>query len=270
MYSGTTLTKASGRIIGAHQKIDKLAYRQLAYFQSYNDSYFPSISQILHFEGANGPDGIKRKSPAKDEPWHYFQPYDLKDKQLLDIIDSHFKRLVESLKQHDQVRSSFEAAWLAHAMVDGLTPAHQFPYEQKLIELRGGSSIANRTTIKDKLLQPGTTISQILVNNWKFWGPKGLFMTHAAFEMGIATMIKPISYRHPLYQDNDYLLVTDKNIKTWYRSLAQQVHDMHLYDAFYEHGWNRKLAKQVKKELLPILVMSVTLSWQGAIYQANK
>jgi len=269
MYSGTTLTKASGKLIGAHQKIDRLAYKQLAYLQEIDNIYFPSVWQILRFEGINGPDGIKRKSPAKDEPWHFFQPYDKTDIQLLNIIESHFKRLVESLKQKDEVRSSFEAAWLAHAIVDGLTPAHQFPYEQKLIELRGGSDMATRRSVKAKLLQPGATISQTFVNNWKFWGPKGLFMTHAAFEMGVATMIKPISYHQSICQDDQFKLITDNNIKSWYRQQAIIVADKNIYTQFYDHGWNRRLAKQVKKELLPILVQTVTLFWNGAITAAN-
>ena len=127
MYSGTTLTRASGRFLGAHQKIDRLAQKQLHMMINDDMKMFPSVHKILHFEGCNGPDGIKRKSPSKDEPWHYFQPYDDHDNELLNIIDSHYKRLVESLRQSDSVRAAFEAAWLAHAMVDGMTPAHQYP-----------------------------------------------------------------------------------------------------------------------------------------------
>ena len=65
MYSGTTLTRASGRMLGAHQKIDRLAEKQLQRLLV-TPKPFPSISSILHFEGYRGPDGIKRKSPARD------------------------------------------------------------------------------------------------------------------------------------------------------------------------------------------------------------
>lgn len=268
MYSGSTLTRASGRIIGAHQKIDRLAEKQL-YQLLDNDKQFPAINKILHFEGCNGPDGIKRKSPAHDEPWHYFQPFDKNDNELLEIIESHFKRLVASLQQLDEVRASFEAAWLAHALVDGLTPAHHYPYEEKLIELRGGQGIDTRITVKEKLMMPGDTFSEQLSNNWKFWGPKGLFTTHAAFEMGIATMIKPLQINKSLCEGNEKFLVTSQNICEWYRETAQSVAVMKLYEKFYKFGWTRILAIEVKKKLIPIIVRSVTLAWYGAIEEAN-
>ncbi len=64
MYSGTTLTRFSGRVIGTHQKVDRVARKQLATLVK-NRNIFPSATKILVFEGKNGPDAIKRKSPAK-------------------------------------------------------------------------------------------------------------------------------------------------------------------------------------------------------------
>ena len=88
MYSGTTLTRFSGRVIGAHQKIDKVARKQLAFLVK-NKDVFPAVSEILVFEGKNGPDAIKRKSPAKDEPWHYYSPFDEDDSKLIELINEH-------------------------------------------------------------------------------------------------------------------------------------------------------------------------------------
>jgi hypothetical protein len=269
MYSGTTLTKASGRIFGAHQKIDRLAARQLKDILP-ESKRFPQIQDILRFEGHNGPDAVKRKSPAKDEPWHYFQPNDPKDTELVEIIESHFKRLVESLKQQDEVRASFEAAWMAHAIVDGLTPAHHYPYGQKVVELRGGQGLESRTTIKDKLLLPGATVWKFVLNNWKFWGPKGLFMTHAAFELGIATLIKPLRMTREQCIGKDMFVVDADNLAQWYRDLARQVTGLDLYKRFYERGWTNSLAKDIKKQLMPIIVRAVTLSWYGAAIAASK
>lgn len=267
MYSGSTLTRASGRILGAHQKIDRLAEKQLCQLLN-TDKQFPKIRQILHFEGNNGPDAIKRKSPAKDEPWHYFQPFDSSDTELLDIIESHYHRLVMSLKQRDEVRASFEAAWLAHAIVDGLTPAHHYPYGEKVVELRGGKGLESRVTIKEKIMMPGTSVFDVCRNNWKFWGPKGLFITHAAFEMGIATMIKPLKLGQDICGDSP-LLIHSNNLRDWYRETAQTVASMELYDRFYRQGWTRELAKDVRKDLLPILVRSVALTWYGAVQEAS-
>lgn len=266
MYSGTTLTRASGRILGAHQKIDRLAEKQLSQLLN-NDKQFPKIRQILHFEGCNGPDGIKRKSPAKDEPWHFFQPFDLSDNELLEIIESHYKRLVMSLKQRDEVRASFEAAWLAHAIVDGLTPAHQYPYGEKVAEL-SGKSLDRRQSVRQKIMMPGESMIELCKNNWKFWGPKGLFITHAAFEVGIATLIKPLSIDKDICTQQLNLINSD-NLKEWYRETAQSVARMELYDRFYKHGWTREIAKDVRKQLLPILVRSVALAWHGAVQEAS-
>src|SRR6185312_4461763 len=115
---------------------------------------FPKRRAIVRFEGMDGPDGIKRKTPAQDEPWHYLDPTNENDTQLLDIIDGHFDQLVLALREKNNTRAGFEAAWLAHAIVDGLTPAHHYPYEAKLSELRGQGK-ETRTTIKEKLVIPG-------------------------------------------------------------------------------------------------------------------
>src|SRR5689334_8534610 len=133
MYSGTTLRNSSGRLIGAHQKLDRVARRALASLNVGDD--FPAVKEILHFEGKNGPDGIKSKSPARDEPWHYYNPDDPKDTRLIEIIQTHSNNLTAALKADAREKAAFEAAWLAHALVDGLTPAHHFPLDKHLEEL---------------------------------------------------------------------------------------------------------------------------------------
>ena len=166
------------------------------------------------------------------------------------------------------IRSSFEAAWLAHAIVDGLTPAHHFPYGEKVVELRGGQSLDSRISIKEKIMMPGTNIVEKIINNWKFWGPKGLFMTHAAFEIGIATMIKPLKISHNLCLGNQMYLVQSHNLQEWYRNIAVNVVNKDYYNRFYNLGWTRDLAKEVKDNLVPTLVQSVTLVWYGAVQEA--
>src|SRR5690606_10212914 len=135
MYSGTTLRNKSGRVMGVHQRIDRLARRGLMTLLP-KRSYFPTAREILHFEGLNGPDGIKRKSPGQDEPWHYLDPADLEDNGLRTMIADHMYNLTVALTNDNRQRAAFEAAWLAHAITDGLTPAHHYPLEEKLEELR--------------------------------------------------------------------------------------------------------------------------------------
>lgn len=267
MYSGSTITSFSGRLLGAHQKIDRLARRNLEYLVPKNS--FPGARSILHFEGRRGPDAIKRKSPAKDEPWHYLQPFDPDDTQLIELIEDHYGKLVEALKADDDVRAAFEAAWLAHAIVDGLTPAHHYPYEEKLVELRGGAGIAERTSISKKLLLPGQSPRHRVQNNWKMWGPKGLFTTHAAFEMGFAFLVAPIKSRRVRLTKDKVNEFQAQSLAEWFRKSAQEVARLELYEAFYRTGWTIGLARRVRNQLTPMLVQAVELAWYGALLEAH-
>ena len=261
------MTRMSGRVLGAHQKIDKVARRNVE--RLLPGCSFPSINRIIHFEGMNGPDAIKRKSPAKDEPWHYFQPFDESDDQLLQLIADHHSQLVTALVKEDMVRAAFESAWLAHAIVDGLTPAHHHPYEEKVVELRGGLGIETRTTIKEKLVFPGETLREQAKNNWSYWGPKGLFSTHAAFEWGVSTLIAPLRLVTSSPTEADIALLQKLGVKAWFRTVAQEVARMGLYDEFYESGWTLPLSRRIKRELAPALVRAVSVAWIGALQSAE-
>lgn len=268
MYAGSTLKqlKYFDAWFGAHQKIDRTALRHL--HTCAGTGQFPNRKQILKFEGIDGPDGIKRKTPAQDEPWHFFDPNDAADTQLLDIIADHYKSLVKALREQNNTRASFEAAWLAHAIVDGLTPAHHYPYEQELVRLRGGAGIETRTTPKEKLLMPGDTIPKQVSNNWKMWGDKGLLATHLAFEMGVAVMIMPLRLGRATPSQADLHLATSLPAEQLFLRRAQEIDSMHLYEQFYKSGWTPKLAKVVRQDLLPKIINTVTLVWYAASKEA--
>jgi hypothetical protein len=268
VYSGTTFTPISGRIFGTHQKIDRVARRHLALLLKQSHQ-FPSISSILHFEGYNGPDAIKRKSPAKDEPWHYYNPFDPNDSQLIVLIQDHYNNLVKELKAGNRERTAFEAAWLAHALVDGLTPAHHYPYEEKLIELRGGEGIETRTTIKDKLVMTGNTPSEKLMNNWKMWGPKGLFTTHGTFEMGIASITKPLSFSDAAPNKETLKKSADLGVIEVFKRTAREIGVMEIFKRYYETGWTGKLSVDVRQKLMPSIIQTVTIAWYLALVDAG-
>jgi hypothetical protein len=268
VYSGTTFTKVSGRILGAHQKIDRIARRHLRTLISANED-FPLIREILQFEGLNGPDGIKRKSPAKDEPWHFYNPADTSDTTLLELIADHYQQLVIALKDHNREHASFQAAWMAHAIVDGLTPAHHYPYDEKLSELRGGEGQESRTTIKAKLVMPGETRRAKVKNNWKMWGPKGLFTTHTMFEMGVATLIMPLTFSEVRPRLNDTTRAEQLGVVEYFKQAAQEVAALQLYEAYYRKGWTPRMALRIRQDLGPIMVRTVTLSWWLAAKEAG-
>lgn len=268
MYSGSTLTKMSGRVLGGHQKIDRVARRNLTRLVGSQDG-FPDSRLILHFEGKNGPDGIKRKSPSQDEEWHFYSPFNDDDSELLTLIHDHYGLLVKELKDGNEERAAFEAAWLAHALVDGLTPAHHYPYEEKLTELRGGAGNETRTNLKDKLIIPGATAGERVKNNWKMWGPKGLFTTHGLFEVGFSTIIAPLSFAGSMPTDEEVKRFLDIGILEWFKRAAREVAALNMYERYYRRGWTTKLALDARQKLAPAMIETVTLSWYAALVDAG-
>jgi hypothetical protein len=270
MYSGTSLHRFSGRVIGAHQKIDKVARRQLAeLLPSSKNKIFPGIQSILQFEGNKGPDAIKLKSPARDEPWHYYSPFDEDDSKLIELIKDHYTKLVEELKNKNKERVAFEAAWLAHAIVDGLTPAHHYPYEAKLVELRGGEGIETRTSIKEKLIMPGHNTGEMVKNNWKMWGPKGLLSTHHFFEIGAAVLLAPLGLDEALPTKIDLKTLNEIGIVEVFKNTAKEVAVLDIYDTYYKKGWTARLGWTVRNKLGPALVKTVVLAWYSAMIDAD-
>lgn len=267
MYSGTTLTNKSGAIMGAHQKVDRVAYKHLLKITSTMEG-FPSLKQLLYFEGKNGPDGIKRKSPARDEPWHFYNPFDDDDTELIGYITRHYDELVAELKKGNMERAAFNAAWLAHSIVDGLTPAHHFPYEEKLSELRG-EGLESRNTIKDKLLVQGTTMGDAIKKNWALWGNGGVMSMHIMFEMGIAIMLAPLQFPKAVPSEANLQKVNDIGYVQWFERSAREIALLDMYDRFYEKGWNLKMARQVRNHLGPIMIKTVSLAWYSACRDAG-
>ncbi len=270
MYSGTTLTAMSGRILGAHQKFDRVARRQLGVLLGDANNTFPGSREILRFEGRNGPDGIKRKSPAQNEPWHYVNPFDDEDGDLHTIIADHYRQLAVALKDEDSTKAAFEAAWLAHAIVDGLTPAHHYPYEQELQKLRGNQGLETRNTIMRKIIMPGSKPSEQMKNNWKMWGPRGLMSTHGMFEFGIATIIAPLKMKQALPDEASIQELQELGIVKVFQRKAKEIAAMDLYLTFYKTGWTPALARKVRRELAPVIVRAITLAWYGAALEAQK
>ena len=267
MYSGTTLRNASGNIMGAHQKIDRVARRALG--ELLPDASFPSIKDILHFEGLNGPDGIKRKSPAQDEPWHYYQPDSKEVQPILDDIQQHYDNLVEQLRSNNDERAAFEAAWLAHAITDGLTPAHHYPYEEELQKIRG-EGMETRDSLKDKLLISGDTRLQLLANNWKMWGAKGLMTTHGFFELGVASIITPMRLKKGYPTAADLSLAQQKGLIAIFEDAAKDINALQMYERYYRLGWTKKLTNEVRQVLVPTIVRLVALAWCMAVVEAQQ
>ena len=269
MYSGLEFTNYSGQLLGAHQKIDRVARRHLSELLS-PVTKFPTIREILHFEGKNGPDGIKMKSPAKNEPWHFFDPLSKDTEAFKALLKVHYEGLVNELRSDNQERSAFEAAWLAHAIVDGLTPAHHYPFAEKISELRGGAPNTSRDTYGRKLVFKGENMHQTLRNMVKAYGPRGLYVSHFLYEWGFSAIIKPLRLPDARPKPEDITLAKKLGYDKYFLKIAKEIAELHMFEKYLNHGWKSKLARETREILAPTMIRTVTVLWYLAVEEAGK
>ena len=265
MYSVFLPTRRSGNWLGAHQKFDRLAYRLVvAHVQA---KHFPALNQILHFEGFNGPDGLIAKSPGQHEPRHYYDPIEDKG-PVLEFVQTHYDGLVEAFKKDDQVKSSFELAWLGHAVTDGLTPAHHFPYVETVEELH---ALANHRVkgVKDKLIIRGETGQETLKHTFKYWGKKGMAASHTHFEAGVAATIAAYRFGELYLHQEQIEEARALGHMRYFKRRAKMVARLNMYDRFIMSGWTVGLARQTRHVLAPIIVETVATMWLLAYEEAH-
>ncbi|MBW3538084.1 hypothetical protein KY386_01160 [Candidatus Parcubacteria bacterium] len=249
MYAGFVTRKRVVKRLGIHQKFDSAAYRMAEPY--FKPGSFPTLKQVLGFEGVNGPDGVKVKSLGVQDPSHMYDP--VTDKGVLpELIANHYDQLVKSLRSGDQVRSAFEAAWLAHYVVDGLTPAHHYPYDEKKAELFGAGSELG-----------------LMYRNWQWMGGKGVLSTHLNFEMGVAATLLLMPLRARL--DHAKLAEARRlGVVNFFKQEALAVARLNLYERFYQQGWTAELARVVRSQIAPHATLVVGLVWLLAYLESGE
>ncbi|UTX51655.1 hypothetical protein KI440_01750 [Candidatus Saccharibacteria bacterium TM7i] len=262
MYAGTTFRHQSGNIIGVHQRIDRVARRHVVKHIP-EGSFFPSIKTILHFEGKNGPDGIKSKSPSVDEPWHFINPSAGEDDPLVLAIRDHVENLTTALRLKDEIRAGFEAAWLAHAITDGLTPAHHYPLAEKIEEL-WGKPHHERSSRRDKIIIKGSSKRDMLSKNWQYWGSSGIFNLHWLFEFGVASAITTSRFTDIGVTKEDLRVVEEKGYVAYFLKSVRDVDTLGMYESFERTGWSTRLGHMTRSQLAPIIMRNVCLAWYVA------
>lgn len=273
MYSRVTPFEKADRIAGTHQKIDRAARLILREIRSIalpkSQVHFPSINEILRFEGSGGPDGIKMKSPGKDEPWHFVDPNG-DYSAMITYIENHLTNLSIALSEQNFVRASFEAGWMAHAITDALTPAHQYPMEDKIIEI-SGKHPSERIKLNQKMFLPGDTWRKRLSANWKYLGPKGVMSSHMLYEMGVAVLTTSLSARKIAKKPSVREIARLKNGEfiAIFEEAIQFVAKKQYYQTFIRKGWTSKLARETRLVLLPEISKIVALAWLEAIRRAE-
>ena len=255
--------KQSGRVIGTHQKIDRIARRHLRRLLD-SHAFFPDITSILHFEGSRGPDGIKLKSPGRDEPWHFVDPNNMKDSdRLFAAIADHQANLAAAIQGRNMERAAFEAAWLAHAVADGLTPAHHDPFEEQVKELRAQDH--RKEQVLGRVIMTGAgSRTQFVRNNWKYWGAKGVMTNHTLFEAGVAVAAKPLQFASAEISPELVARLKKDGFLAVYQEMIREVDSLGMYDEFKRKGWTRSLGQQTTRRLMPIIIQAVVLAWYDA------
>ena len=264
MYSTLALTnsKKSGNIVGTHQKLDKIA-RKILQKGLPSNVYFPDIKEILLFEGMGGPDGLKRKSPGVDEPMHFIIPGN-DDGKLIQMILDHQYNLKKALIQGNKVRAAFEAAWMAHAVTDGLTPAHHFPLTEAQDQLMTEKEFIKVFGIPVKGIMHGRNSLETLRNNWLYWGASGYMSKHVAFEYGVAITMTALPER-VVTPKIDKKALRHVDIKEAFYQSLDRVAALDMYKRFLEQGWTTDLAFETKNILLPEISKAITLCWAATI-----
>lgn len=267
MYSTTTLAKNSrftGKHLGTHQLLDQAARKVLAKHLP-SDCYFPSSKEILQFEGARGPDCLKRKSPDDDDPTHMFD--EDKGRELYRQIYDHFYNLVQALRDGDKIRASYETAWMSHKITDSLTPAHHFPLSEAREELMSNKEFVKVFGEPIKGIMHGRTFPETVRNNWLYWGAGGYFSKHVAYEYGVLLIAATMPKRQfiPEIDDAEFNHVDVK--KVLHDSLIK-VQAKGMYNQFRVQGWTQDLALHTKEMLLPEMVRALSLVYYAAAEMA--
>ena len=261
-------SKHSGKLIGVHQKLDKAARKLLTRKIKGIDGSFPDIKEILHFEGSRGPDGIKKKSPGVDDPDYFIVP-GKDDGVLFEIVMNHQHNLTEALKNKNRERAAFEAAWMAHALTDALTPAHHYPYRQVVDELMTDKDYKKLFGHPIKGIMRGETLLQAARNNWLYWGAGGVMTKHIAYEYGVAYIIAPIRLDRLMPKQLSSEELKNIDLKKEFYAALERIDYLKMYQHFLDSGWTTQLAVETREILIPEIVRLIVIGWASSIELAK-
>ena len=199
---------------------------------------------------------------------HFIIPED-DDGQLLEYISNHHYNLVQALRAGNQTRAAFEAAWLAHAITDGLTPAHHVPLSDYKEQLMTNKEFVKVFGAPIKGIMHGKNFLQTARHNWLYWGAGGGMSRHIAFEYGLAVMATALPLKRLSPKNFKVSMAEPVDLRReFYRSLDQIV-KLDMYSRFKREGWTAALAIDAQEVLFPTVVRTVTLAWLSAAQAAR-
>lgn len=244
MNSGLASHLSRGKLFnsrGTHQKFDRAAFRLIE--DRINPEYFPTRSQLLKFEGAGGPDGLKFKGNYKTD--HLWDPVN-KIGYLPMWVEINFKNMTRALSEGDIIQAAFEGGFMAHYLTDSLTPAHHLSHKLILEEYEGKK----------------------YRKRWKVYGHKGLLSSHVAFETGISSAIvfSPLKIK---FDDELLKRIKKDGIKQVVEEESLAIAKLNLYEQFLKKGWNASLAKSIKATVVKRIPQLIAAAWLAAYEEAG-
>jgi hypothetical protein len=235
MNSGflTVLTKGKLKKVGVHQRLDQAAYSVLK--QQSLLKGLPDLSDILFFEGYNGPDGLKVK--GKHDTNHLWEPIE-EIGQLKRFVKVNFDNTVAAIRNRDDDKAAFEMAWLAHFLTDGLTPAHHI----------------------DDLYMPKIRRISAL-NAWEFL--KSIPRQHVIFESltrGVLWLRKIDKTKHMLLVEE----IKKEGIEAVFVRESKKIAKLDIYNKFLDKGWSLEVAHMILRKTVPSIVILIASAWAAA------
>lgn len=188
-------------------------------------------------------------------------------RSLPEMIVDHYYNLVQALRAEDATRAAFEAAWMAHMVVDGLTPAHHFPLSDVKEQLMTSQEMIKIFGQPVKGMMRGRSALETARNNWLYWGAKGYMSQHIGYEYGVTMIVAALPHRY-LTSKIDPQNFVELDFFQNYPMAVAKVQKYNMYERFRKEGWTTELAVETKNVLLPEIVKNVALGWYAAIIEA--
>ena len=271
MYSRTIPLSKKTEKVATHQRLIRAARRATVPFLPTNTT-FPPAKQIIHFEGKNGPDGLASKHSVGDEPTEFINPKDPTDRKLLAEIKNRIYNLHIAIKKKNHIRANFEAAWLSHIIIDGLTPPHHQPFKEQLKEIDPREAAEIDSRLKRIFTSGGDNALDTFALNWKRLGPHGVGTNHMMFEAGVDLLVMPLSPRH--LSRVEITTAELKRVKSGrfislYSDAVKKINSLRMFERYEKSSWTTDLATDVRETLIPEIVRMITLAWLAAVYKGK-
>lgn len=211
--------------------------------------------------------GPSSKTPSRTPPDASKPPKSDDSRSVPEMIVDHRWNLVQALRRHDATRAAFEAAWMAHMIVDGLTPAHHFPLSDVKDQLMTSEEMMHIFGQPVKGVIRGRSLMETVRNNWLYWGAKGFMSQHVAYEYGVAMIAATLPHRTMASRIDPQNLFESDFWQTYCNSV-KLIQQYKMYERFCQEGWTTELAYDTKNILLPEIVKNIAAGWYSAIQEA--